>query len=213
MTNFLLLTKLARMKKLTKRCLLLTSDLEPSTESGTYDASMQLSSDSSGEQTTVYNDDSSIPKTLEWEEEKYPPQPPNNNSISNSTINRASVRPLVNDVYEMLVAMEAKVVNIRRMYSQAIVSDDLSSLRLLQEIRALTAEESEGRRASERLEQTIFHMNQQIRDIQQSNESEEYRLEPSDSAVSLRHIVQFHKSTATESNTVSQDATSADSAG
>jgi len=200
-----------------------SGSLEPSTESGTYDASMQLSSDSSGEQTTVYNDDSSIPKTLEWEEEKYPPQPPSSNSISNSTINRASVRPLVNDVYEMLVAMEAKVVNIRRMYSQAIVSDDLSSLRLLQEIRALTAEESEGRRASERLEQTIFHMNQQIRDIQQSNESEEYRLEPSDSAVSLRSIadnepyewdiVQFHKATATESNTVSQDATSADSAG
>lgn len=182
-----------------------------------YDAPTQISSDSSIEQSGS-EADTYPPTTLELE--RYPSQQQSGGGPSR---NITVTRPMVSDIYEMLVAMEAKVADIRKMYSENVVGEDLSSKRLLREIRALTIEESDGRRTSERLEQTIFQMNQEITNIHQHREA--HTLRESESATSLksfteteadwdiRNFNKFGNLKEPPSSTTSHDNTSGDSGG
>ena len=85
----------------------------------------------------------------------------------NSVEHVSKGQELVNDVYGMLEAVEAKVLKLKSIYSEGLV-DNLSVGRVLHELRGLTVEESDGIRPSKRLEKAIFYAKQQIESIESS---------------------------------------------
>lgn len=135
-----------------------------------------------------------------------------------SVVNVSKGQELVNDVYGMLEAVEAKVLKLKSIYSEGLV-DNLSVGRVLHELRGLTVEESDGIRPCKRLEKAIFHAKQQIESIESS--AAQRSQGPPPDPLSAYHIkeqesdwdlVQFQQISTTNEDR-SQNATTVESTG